>query len=90
MIEKISALLVKLIDFFHDRLKLVIRFSCGILALLVLADAMLLDKSVAHTAAEKLPGFWSLFGFIACVVIIFVSKWYGHLGIMTDEDYYDK
>ncbi len=33
--------------------------------------------------------FWSVFGFVSCVAIIFISKWYGHLGIMTREDYYD-
>jgi hypothetical protein len=82
-------MIVRLIDFLRDRLKLVIRLCYGVLALLVLYDALLLDKSYAHTAAEKLPGFWSLFGFVACVLIIIVSKWYGHLGIMTREDYYD-
>jgi len=83
-------MIVKLIDFFRDRLKLVIRLSYLVLALLVLWDAFLVDKHHAHTAVEKLPGFWSVFGFVACVLIIFVSKWYGHLGIMTREDYYDE
>ncbi len=83
-------MIVKLIDFLRDRLKLVIRLSYVVLALLVVWDVLLLDKSHVHTAAEKLPGFWSLFGFVACVLIIFLSKWYGHLGIMTREDYYDE
>ena len=83
--------LVKLIDFFRDRLKTVIRVSYVGLALLVVADVLLVDKSHAHTWAEKyIPGFWSIFGFVACVLIIILSKWYGHLGIMTREDYYDK
>jgi len=42
-----------------------------------------------HTFVERIPGFWAAFGFVACVVIIIVSKWFGHLGIMTREDYYD-
>ena len=42
-----------------------------------------------HTFVERIPGFWAVFGFVACVVIIIVSKWFGHLGIMTREDYYD-
>lgn len=83
-------MIVRIIDFLRDRLKLVIRICYGLLALLVLGDALLLDKSYAHTAAEKLPGFWALFGFVACVLIIFISKWYGHLGIMTRENYYDE
>ena len=84
--------IVKLIDFLRDRLDKVIRVSYVVLALLVLLDAIpfVVDKSHAHTWPEKIPGFWSVFGFIACVLIIIVSKWYGHLGIMTREDYYDK
>ena len=38
---------------------------------------------------RSFPGFWAVFGFGACVLIILVSKLYGHLGIMTREDYYD-
>jgi hypothetical protein len=53
-------------------------------------DLIWVDKSHAHTWMEKyIPGWWSIFGFIACVLIIILSKWYGHLGIMTREDYYD-
>ena len=82
-------MMVKLIDFFRDRLKLVIRFCYVGLALLVAWDVAFVSKDHAHTAVEHIPGFWAVFGFIACVLIIIVSKWYGHLGIMTREDYYD-
>ena len=82
--------LVKLIEFLRNRLKTLVRICCGVLALLILADALLVNKEHAHTAAERLPGFWSVFGFIGCVLIIILSKWYGHAGIMTREDYYDE
>ncbi|MCK5226978.1 MAG: hypothetical protein KAI75_00430 [Desulfobulbaceae bacterium] len=82
-------IIVKFIDFFRDRLKGTILFCYGVLALLVFIDLACIDKSVAHTKMEHLPGFWSLFGFIACVAIIIISKWFGHSGIMTREDYYD-
>ena len=82
-------MIVKLIDFFRDRLKLVIRLSYVGLALLVAWDVLFVSKEHAHTAIEHIPGFWAVFGFVACVLIIIVSKWYGHLGIMTREDYYD-
>lgn len=84
-------MIVKFIDFFRNRLKGTIWFSCGVLALLVVVDIFFVDKSHAHTWAEQhIPGFWTVFGFVACVLIIVVSKWYGHLGIMTREDYYDR
>ena len=45
--------------------------------------------------AETMPVFWSVFGFIACVLIVYVSKWYGHLKvghthIMAPEDFYNE
>ncbi|MGV1099984.1 hypothetical protein ACUUL3_11325 [Thiovibrio sp. JS02] len=82
-------MIVKLIDFFRERLQLVIRLCYVGLALLVVWDVLFVSKEHAHTAAEHIPGFWAVFGFVACVLIIIVSKWYGHLGIMTREDYYD-
>lgn len=83
-------MIVRFIDFFRDRLKATIGVSLALLALLVLADALFVSKEHAHTAVEHFPGFWAVFGFLACVVIVIVSKWFGHLGIMTREDYYDE
>jgi len=82
-------MIVRFIDFFRDRLGTTIRVCLAVLALLVLADALFVSKEHAHTFVEHIPGFWAVFGFVACVLIIIVSKWYGHLGIMTREDYYD-
>ena len=83
--------LTKFIEFLRDRLKTVIMICYAVLALVVVLDAIpaVVDKEHAHTAAEHWVGFWSVFGFAACVVIILVSKWFGHLGIMTREDYYE-
>ena len=83
-------MIVNLIQYLRDRLKGVIIVCWVLLALLVGFDALLLDKQKAHTAAEYLPGFWALFGFLSCVVIIFVSKWFGKLGITRREDFYDQ
>jgi peptidoglycan/LPS O-acetylase OafA/YrhL len=80
--------LVALIEFLRRHLKLVIRLCWVVLALLVVGDWFWVDKEHAHTPPEHWFGFWAVFGFVACVVIIFFSKWYGHRGIMTREDYY--
>jgi hypothetical protein len=82
--------LVQIIEFFRTRLKMVVRICCAVLALLILVDALWVNKEHAHTGPEHFPGFWSIFGFVACVLIILLSKWYGHAGIMTREDYYDE
>jgi hypothetical protein len=87
--------LVKIIEFLRNRLKTVVCLCCAVLALLVLLDAIpgIVHKGDAHNFWERLehfPAFWAVFGFVGCVVLILVSKWYGHLGIMTREDYYDQ
>jgi vancomycin permeability regulator SanA len=84
--------LVKFIEFFRRRLKAVIWICAAVLALLVILDAIpaVVDKEHAHTAPEHWPAFWAVFGFVGCVAIILLSKWFGHTGIMTREDYYDE
>jgi hypothetical protein len=81
-------IIVRVIDFLRKRLKAVILLSLGLLAILVVGDWLLVGKEHAHTPVERWFGFWSVFGFVSCVAIIFVSKWFGHLGIMKPEDYY--
>ena len=84
--------LVQFIEFLRQRLKTVV-VVCGVLlALLVIVDAIpfLVDKEHAHTSLEKIPGFWALFGFAGCVIIILASKAFGHAGILKREDYYDE
>ena len=84
--------LAKLIEFLRDRLKTVIWVCCIVLALVVLLDAIpaVVDKEHAHTSPEHWPAFWAVFGFVGCALLIVLSKWYGHLGIMTREDYYEE
>ena len=81
--------LVRLIEYLRNHLKTVIPVCLAVLALLVIGDWFLVDKEHAHTPIEHYFGFWSAFGFIGCVAIILVSKWFGHAGIMKREDYYE-
>lgn len=85
-------IIITLIEYLRDRIKYLVKFSYAALALLIIMDAMpfIVDKNSAHLAIERIPGFWAFFGFIACALIIFVSKWIGHAGIMQNEDYYNR
>ncbi|NOX79522.1 MAG: hypothetical protein GXP57_00195 [Deltaproteobacteria bacterium] len=79
----------KIIEYLQARLKVVIG-TCYVLLAGIVVFACIIDRTHAHTAEGRaLPIFWSLFGFIAAVIIIGVARWYGHSGIMTREDYYD-
>ena len=70
------------------RTKTVKKIAYGILVVLVMVD-FIIPRHEVHFFGDKIPGFWSLFGFSACVVIIIVSKWLGKNALMKDEDYYD-
>jgi len=83
--------LIRLIEFLRGRWKTVVRFYLIGLAVLVILDAIpaIVDKEHAHTWVERLPGFWAVFGLVGCILLILLSKAFGHLGIMQREDYYD-
>lgn len=44
--------------------------------------------ATTYHIAENVPVFWTLFGFLGCVVLVVVSKTYGHFGVSKREDYY--
>jgi hypothetical protein len=81
--------LVRLIDALRTRPRLTAGLALAGLALLVLWDALLLDKHKAHSAMENLPGWWSLFGLAGCAVLIIFSKWLVGRIVTTGEDYYE-
>lgn len=57
-----------------------------ICALLVVAD-FIFHRHIAHLW-EKVPTFYALFGFVACVVLVLVAKVMRKF-LMRKEDYYD-
>ena len=63
---------------------------CYIVLILIIIADFFIPRHEIHFIGDKIPGFWSLFGFIACILIILISKWIGHLGIMQDENYYNE
>jgi len=63
----------------------------ALLALTVLDNLpFVTDKSHAHTGIENIPTFWAVYGFVGCILLIVMSKAFGHAGIMKREDYYDE
>jgi hypothetical protein len=58
------------------------------LTVIVIVDFFVQRKDV-YFAWEGIPGFYALFGFIACMVIIFIAKTVGHKLLMKKEEYYD-
>ena len=79
--------LLKIIETF--RTKIMKKIAYAALILIIVID-FIIPRHEVHFFGDGIPGFWSLFGFVACILIILISKWIGHLGIMQDENYYNE
>lgn len=61
----------------------------GIMAVLVVLD-LLIPSHYNRFPWDDLGGFGAVFGFLACVLIIIVSKALGYAFLYRSEDYYDR
>lgn len=81
--------MTRVIDFIAKRHKQATAVLVGVMIGIFLWS-LTVDTSHAHTWVEQyIPGFWSLFGIISCIVLIFVARWFSSAGIAKKEDYYD-
>lgn len=60
-----------------------------VLALTELVAPYAMYQDEPHFSFENWPAFGSVFGFLACVAIILISKMLGKLWLMRSENYYD-
>ena len=76
-------------DFFDkpDNIRKMLRVFYGICILLFALDFVI----HRHTEFrwEGLPGFYPVYGFVGCVILVFAAKWMRTF-LMRPEDYYDK
>ena len=79
--------LLKIIEFFRS--KTMKRIAYAALIFIIIIDFFITRHEI-HFFGDSIPGFWSLFGFIACILIIIISKWIGSFGIVQDEKYYNE
>tara|TARA_R110001592_G_C12607650_1_gene696530 strand:- start:268 stop:522 length:255 start_codon:yes stop_codon:yes gene_type:complete len=57
---------------------------CG---LLVIAD-FIVHRHIYHSW-ENVPGFYAIYGFVGCSLLVFIAKWMRTF-LMREEDYYDE
>ncbi len=77
--------------------RLVLRVLFGVCALLFSLDLVSLGLRLAgvgelrhaERAWEGLPGFYAIFGFVACVALVLTAKQMRKI-LMRSEDYYDR
>ncbi|MBI5380745.1 MAG: hypothetical protein HZA31_02475 [Opitutae bacterium] len=97
--------LLNLIETLRRNLKSVLLGCYAVLVLVVAADAWRLLSGHGHAAAaehatgfwaafyhiaETVPVFWTLFGFLGCVLLVVVSKTIGHVFVSKEENFYDE
>jgi hypothetical protein len=54
------------------------------------AELMLLGGEPGHGWWAQVPGFFSLFGFFVCLILIVVSKGLGSFWLQRPDDYYER
>lgn len=82
--------MTSLIDYLQKRQRGVRYVFFGAVAV-ILIGSLLVDTSHGHTWMEKyIPGFWSIFAIVSCIVLIFFARWLAAAGIEREEDYYDR
>ena len=61
-----------------------------VILVVVFASDFLVHREHVHYIWDQIPGWGAVYGFVSCVLIIVVSKFFGHQGkLMKKEDYYD-
>ncbi len=81
--------MIRLIDYLKQHQPTARYFFYGTIAV-VLTLSLMVDTSHAHTWMEKyIPGFWSIFAMVSCIVLIFFARWLASAGIEREEGYYD-
>lgn len=86
-----------------DNVRKIIRGFYWLCGLVIVADLIFTVGWHKHAAfaedfslrsVETLPAFYGIYGFLACVGLVYVSKlmrdWKGKKTLMREEDYWDK
>ncbi len=64
--------------------------ALGILTLISLILEFTLLSGYDSHWWNKIPGFYIIWGFISCILIIYISKWIGYAILFRDEQYYER
>lgn len=83
-------MIINFIDYLKERQQTIKRHCYTAIALMLIWTVVGADTHHAHTWMEAhIPGFWSIFTILCCLVLVYFAGWFGRSGVMTREDYYD-
>ncbi len=80
-------IIVRCISRLRSHMLLVKIGSIVVLALLIVGD-LFIPRHQPHFIGDIIPGFWAGFGFLACVLIVIISKWLGAVFLFRPDSYY--
>jgi len=66
---------------------ILLKIFFGICVVLFAVDFVVHKK--AHMPWEKWPGFYAVYGLVACVILVLVAKYVLRPLVKRDEDYYE-
>jgi hypothetical protein len=66
----------------------IIMYTFYALCIVLVALEFVVHRHI-YLSFEKIPAFYALYGFVACVVLVVIAKLMRH-AVMRDEHYYDK
>jgi len=78
----------KPMDYLRDRLK-TLKIVLSVVGVLAILFDIVTPRHEAHFFGDPIRGFWTIFGFVGCIVLIRLMKGIGHLFLMKKEDYYE-
>jgi len=61
-----------------------------VILVIVFASDFLVNRHHAVFIWDKIPGWSAFYGFVSCVLLIIVAKFFGHAWLYKKEDYYDR
>ena len=64
--------------------------GCGVLVLIDVVFWITGFDKHPHFRWEQWPGFYAVYGFVACVLLVLVSKYVLRPLVMRDEDFYEQ
>jgi phosphoglycerol transferase MdoB-like AlkP superfamily enzyme len=78
----------RLFEYLHGR-RGFFRWLFFALLILIPVFDFTVERHNAHFFGDTIPGFWSLFGLLICLGMVYFWKWLAHTWLERDEDYYD-
>jgi len=80
--------ILKYIESLRNNIKALRSVLIAYLVILVVFDVIIHIGHHGHYSIANIPGYWTIFGFIGCFLLIKVGKGIAHLFLSKDEDFY--